>query len=127
MPIPLLEHIKEHDKRLLGDIVGIANSWTAAHRAYPRSSQRTPYTADSKSSGRPPSQGSNKSTGQSDGNKTSDSLASRIAMRDGSEYKFAVDDDLLYCRRTKSNSSRQLGNQALLVPAQCRKAVLSIP
>ena len=32
-----------------------------------------------------------------------------ITMRDGSEYKFVVDDNLLYRRCIKSNSSRMLG------------------
>ena len=48
-----------------------------------------------------------------------------ITMRDGSECKFTVYGDLLYRRCTKSNSSRQLGKQALIGPAQCRKVVPS--
>ena len=77
VPIPMRVYIKEHDKHLLGDIVAIAGSWTAAHRAYPRSSQSTPYTADNKSFGRPSSRDSNKPTSQSEGNKTSDSAGNR--------------------------------------------------
>ena len=50
---------------------------------------------------------------------------SSITMCDGSEYKFLFDDNLLYRRCTKSNSVKQLGKQALVVPAQCRKVVLS--
>ena len=46
-------------------------------------------------------------------------------MRDGSEYKFVVDDNLLYRLCTKSDSVKQLGKQALVVPAQCRKVFLS--
>ena len=73
IPIPVRLHIKEQDKHLLGDIGVIADSWTAAHRAYPRSGHRMPYTAENQSSPRPSCQGSSKPTGQSDGNKTSDS------------------------------------------------------
>ena len=50
---------------------------------------------------------------------------SSITMRDGSEYKFVFDDNLLYRRCTKSDSVKQLGKQALVVPAQCRIVVLS--
>ena len=46
-------------------------------------------------------------------------------MRDLSEYKFVFDDNLLYRCCTKSDSVKQLGQQALVVPAQCRKVVLS--
>ena len=51
--------------------------------------------------------------------------SSSITMRDGSEYKFIIDDNLLYRHCTNSNSIKQLGKQALVVPAQCRKVVLS--
>ena len=37
---------------------------------------------------------------------------SSITMRDGSEYKFVFDDNLLYRRCTKSDSVKQLGKQA---------------
>ena len=46
-------------------------------------------------------------------------------MCDGSEYKFVFDDNLLYRRCTKSDSVKQLGKQALVVSAQCRKVDLS--
>ena len=46
-------------------------------------------------------------------------------MRDGSEYNFVFDDNLLYRRCTKSDSVKQLGKQALVVSAQCQKVVLS--
>ena len=36
---------------------------------------------------------------------------SSITMRDGSEYKFVFDDNLLYRHCTKSNSVKQLGNK----------------
>ena len=51
---------------------------------------------------------------------------SSITMRDGSEYKFVFDDNLLYCHCTKSDSVKQLGKQALVVPAQCKKEILSM-
>ena len=46
-------------------------------------------------------------------------------MRDGSKFKFVVDDNLLYCLCIKSNSSHMLGKEALVVSAQCRKMVIS--
>ena len=45
-------------------------------------------------------------------------------MRDGSEFKFVIDNDLLYRRCEKSKSNRLVGKQTLVVPAECRNAVL---
>ena len=58
---PLLRiHIKEQDKYLLGDVVRIADSWMATHRAYPKSNQRATAPPDSiKSASRPTGQASN--------------------------------------------------------------------
>lgn len=47
-----------------------------------------------------------------------------ITMKDGSQFKFVYSNDLLYRRCVTAKTERLVGKRALVVPADCRQAVL---